>query len=62
MKKMKLLLTYTLVVLAKNFIVCQNVKENVVICREKFTEKTYRDYNNYNGCLIEKNKTIIQHR
>ena len=54
---MKLLFTYILVELAKNFIVCQNLKDHIVVCAEKFTVKTNRNYTDYPGCLIEKNNT-----
>ena len=54
---MKLSLTYILVALAKNLIDCQRMKNNVVICNEKFKVKTSRNYTDYPGCLIEKNYT-----
>ena len=51
---MKLFFTYILVALAKNLIVCQSLKDHLVVCNERFTVKTNR---NYTGCLIEKNDT-----
>ena len=66
---MRLILIYILVVLTKKVIVCQcedlnyqNLKKHIVLCREKFTEKTNRDYTNYTGCLIQKNNTILSLR
>ena len=66
---MRLLLIYILVVLTNKGIVClckdfydQNLKEHVVLCREKFTKKTNRNYTNYTGCLIEKNDTMLSFR
>ena len=52
---MKLLLTYFLVALAN--IDCQSLKDHIVVCNEKFTVETNRNYTDYSGCLIEKNKT-----
>ena len=57
-KQMMLFYTCILVVLAKNFVKCQEVKKRVVFCNEKFTERTNRDYTNYTGCLIEKSKIV----
>ena len=54
---MKLLFTYILVALAKNIIDCQSLKDRIIVCNEKFIIKTYRNYTDYTGCLIEKNKT-----
>ena len=55
---MRLFLTYIyLVALAKNFIVGQSLKNHIVVCNEKFTEKTNKNYTDYPGCLIEKNNT-----
>ena len=54
---MKLLFTYILVALAKNIIDCQSLKDHLVVCNEKFTVETNRNYTDYSGCLIEKNKT-----
>ena len=66
---MRLLLIYILVIINKKGIVClfedfydQNLKEHVVLCREKFTKKTNRIYTNYSGCLIENNNKIISLR
>ena len=54
---MKLLFTYVLVALAKNLINCQSLKDRIIVCNEKFTVKTDRNYTDYKGCLIEKNNT-----
>ena len=54
---MKLLFTYILVALAKNIIDCQSLKDRIIVCNEKFIIKTYRNYTDYTGCLIEKNNT-----
>ena len=40
----------------------QNLKKSVVLCREKFTENTNRNYTNYTGCLIEKSNAIFPFR
>ena len=57
-QEMKLFFTYIyLVALAKNLIVGQSLKGNIVVCNEKFTEKTNKNYTDYPGCLIEKNNT-----
>ena len=57
---MRQLLISILVLMTKKGIVClcedlydQNLKEHVVLCREKFTKKTNRIYTNYTSCLIE---------
>ena len=46
--------------MAKNFIVCirydKKLKSSVVVCYEKFTVKTTRNYTDYPRCQIEKNK------
>ena len=54
---MKLLFTFILVALAKNIIDCQSLNDHIVVCNEKFTVKTNRNYTDYPGCLIEKNNT-----
>ena len=54
---MKLLFTYILVALAQNIIDCHSLKDHIVVCAEKFTVKTNRNYADYTGCLIEKNNT-----
>ena len=54
---MKLLFSYILVALAKNLIECQNLENSIIVCNEKFTVKTDRNYTDYKGCLIEKNNT-----
>ena len=51
---MKLLFAYILVALTKNLIECQSLKNYIVVCNDKFTVKTNR---NYTDCLIEKNDT-----
>ena len=56
---MKLLLEYILVLFQTKFIVCQNQKKHVVLCREKFTQKTIRNDVKYTGCLINKSNTTI---
>ena len=55
---MKLLFTYILIALAKNLIDCQNLKDHLVVCNEKFTGKTNMNYTDYPGCLIVKNNTV----
>ena len=54
---MKLLLEYILVVFQTNFIVCQNQKKHVVLCKEKLREKTIRNDVKYTGCSISKSNT-----
>ena len=63
---MKLLFTCILVAMAKNFIVCirydNKLKSSVVVCHEKFTVKTTKNYTDYPRCLIEKNTTLTTPR
>lgn len=54
---MKLFIAYFLLVLAKNFIVCQRPTKYVVLCENPNTKHLkYPDYTN--DCLIEKNITL----
>ena len=53
---MVLFYTCILLVLAKKIVNCQEVKNPVVFCNEKFTERTNRDYTNYRGCWVDKTK------